>query len=73
MSRYQTGHILGVFPVRFYQTESRDGQVTRVRKSHRLCAEDRGHHSEKSKPVSLSEVRLDGFQRSAGASLPEKG
>jgi hypothetical protein len=42
MSRYQTGHILGAFPVRFYQTESREGQVTRVRKSHRLCAKDRG-------------------------------
>ena len=39
MSRYQTGHILGAFPLRFYQTESRDEQVTRVRRSHRLCAE----------------------------------
>jgi len=37
MSRYQTGHILGVFPLRFYQTESRDEQVTRMR-SLRLCA-----------------------------------
>jgi len=42
MSRYQTGHILGAFPVRFYQTESREGQVTRVRKSHREASESKG-------------------------------
>ena len=54
MSRYQTGHILGAFPVRFYQTESRDGQVMRVRRSHRRCAKDTKHCSEKSKPVSRS-------------------
>jgi len=66
LSRYQTGQILGAFPVRFYQTESRDGQVTPAQKSHRRCVKDTKHDSEKSKPVSLSEVRLDGFQRSAG-------
>jgi hypothetical protein len=40
MSRYQTGHIIGAFHVRFYQTQSRDGQATRVQKSHRLRAKD---------------------------------
>ena len=41
MSRYQRGHIyeaFGAFHVRFYQTELRDGQLTRVQNSHRLCA-----------------------------------
>jgi len=37
MSRYQTDQILGAFPLRFYQTDSRDEQVTRMR-SLRLCA-----------------------------------
>jgi len=60
MSRYQTGRILGVYPLRFYQTESRGEQVSRVR-SHRLGAKDRKRSSEKSKPVSLSKVRLDGL------------
>lgn len=56
MSRYQRGHIyeaFGAFHVRFYQTELRDGQLARVQKSHRLCAKDRKHYSEKSKPVRL--------------------
>ena len=38
MSRYRIGHILGAFPVRFYQTESRDGQVTRACGSRTGCA-----------------------------------
>jgi hypothetical protein len=50
MSRYQTGHTLGALHVRFYQTGSRAGQITRVQKSHRLCAMDTKHYSEKSKP-----------------------
>jgi integrase len=56
MSRYQRGHIyeaFGAFHVRFYQTELRGGQLTRVQKSHRLCAKDRKHYSAKSKPVQL--------------------
>ncbi len=43
----------GAFHVRFYQPELRDGQLTRVQKSHRLCAKDRKHYSPKSKPVQL--------------------
>jgi hypothetical protein len=56
MSRYQRGHIYEAFEafhVRFYQTELRGGQLTRVQKSHRLCAKDRKHYSAKSKPVQL--------------------
>ncbi len=41
MSRYQRGHVyeaFNAFHVQYYQTELRDGQQIRVRRSHRLCA-----------------------------------
>jgi integrase len=54
MSRYQHGHVyeaFSAFHVQYYQTELRDGQRIRVRRSHRLCAKDRVHYSATSKAV----------------------
>jgi hypothetical protein len=48
MGRYQSGHVYEVFAachVQYYQTELRDRQQIRVRRSHRLCAKDRVHYS----------------------------
>ena len=41
MSRYQRGHVyeaFNAFHAQYYQTELRDGQKIRVRRSHRLWA-----------------------------------
>ena len=72
MSRYQRGHIyeaFGAFHIRFYQTELRDGQLSRVQKSHRLCAKDRKRYSAKSKPVQLL---CDDFMRNVNTETVTK-
>ena len=54
MSRYQRGHVyeaFSAFHVQYYQTELRDGQQIRVRRSHRLRGKDRVHYSATSKAV----------------------
>ena len=46
--------------------EMRDGVARRVRKSHKLCNKDRGHHSRSSKPVRfLAEAFLPGGNTTA--------
>src|ERR1700691_1050350 len=46
-TRHQTGNICerhGAFHVRYYVTEMRDGKLTRVLRSQKLCDKDSGDH-----------------------------
>jgi hypothetical protein len=39
----QTGYIckaFNAFPIRYYATENRDGELVRMQKSHKLCRKD---------------------------------
>jgi integrase len=52
--RHQQGYIyeaFGSFHVRYYVTEFRDGKLTRVQKSHKLCRKEGKYKSETCKPV----------------------